>query len=398
MVYLSKILTKNNVLCYISCRFNFHFMARYWRPDIIIHTIPAMLASAVRKGYVDDSVRVIIIPQEGSERAPETIRAFYRGLEDDSVIKRVSVVYLWNKYQLEWMRENLPGVAEKSVLLGNPRLEIPEVLNRRPRRGDEFTVGFVGRFPSFANHRSRDSVADLWADRSEQNHEERCNVYRSTSNQVNALVFYADLMHTLLKDKRYRVSYRPHHEEHVSSPGLTNMRRRYRSRFSADNSYSVATWALGCNVIVSTSSASFAEFYICGVPFICIDNVESISISLNSDEYASVAAVGDEDKPRDFNSVLERIRAYSEGLASPRLNGKFEALLMEEYSFPFKGSIVQDICSFAQDKPRERSKIGVPLFFGDVFYLFRLLHSGSLTHSLNKNYFRALHRVTELNI
>jgi surface carbohydrate biosynthesis protein len=397
LLVLAGILEKKGHKVLVASRPTIHFYIRFWRPDLLVHTLPNWVGALYTKGFLSrEGPRVVVIPQEGSERADETIRALYDGFLLPGIEKVIDHIFIWNRLHYDWLKDNSRFSETQLSIVGNVRLDLAKYGGSTRKRSG--VVGFVGRFPTFNKYDLSDPVRGFWADRGGISEDASKRMQFSIATQLISMLTYADTMHNILKNEDLRVSLRPHHEEAMDNAGFRMLRERYGNRIEFDRSLSIYEWALRVDVIVSTSSASFAEAYLAGTPVICIDRMTGCEANLNIDEAASTGALEGEMLPTNRREFYDLLNRCLSGEVKVNKNIKFEAVMQDEYSWPYAGSALERAASAIDQLTPQGSgrRPRLPVLAGDAFYVLQGLRSpGGMKSSLGKHYNRLFHGIPE---
>jgi surface carbohydrate biosynthesis protein len=397
LLVLAGILEKKGHKVLVASRPTIHFYIKFWRPDLLVHTLPNWVGSLYSKGFLtQDGPRVVVIPQEGSERADETIRALYDGFLLPGIENVIDHIFVWNRLHYDWLGANSRFSESQLSIAGNVRLDLAKFGgSTRKRKG---VVGFVGRFPAFNKYDMSDPVRGFWADRGGISEAASRATQLGVTTQLISMLTYADMIHNILKNEDIRVSLRPHHEEAMDNAGFRMLRERYGDRIEFDRSFSIYEWALSVDVIVSTSSASFAEAYLAGTPVICIDRMTGCEANLNVDEAASTGALEGEMLPSNRSEFYDLLSRCLSGEIKVNKNIKFEAVMHDEYSWPYEGSALERVASTIDQLTTKGSgrRPLLPIVAGDAFYVAQGVRSpGGMKSSLGKHYNRFFHGIPE---
>lgn len=394
MLALAALLRRQGHHAVVSSRLTSHYYLKLWRPHYLIHSAPSAVGALYDRGLIAErGTRVAIIPQEGMENQDETMRAFYGGILRPGIGKCIDQVFLWNAHQYEWLRRYSSLGDERLSVIANVRLDLAKYGgSTRPRRG---VVGFIGRFPTVNKYDGSHIMLHLLADVSDRPEMVRRNRLLNLNTQVASLAAYADIIHHLMRHTDHRVSLRPHHEEAADNEGFRMLKRRYGERIEIDRGLSVYDWALGVDAIVSTTSMTFAEAYLAGTPVICIDRMTESEENVDDDEALITESYTEELMPRDNVEFYQLLGRCMDGSLQPPRNEKVEAIMREEFSWPYAGSALARIADHVHAaRPRCATRLPLgPAFGGDLIYFARLLRNNPFRPRLtiDKHYSRLFH-------
>lgn len=394
MLVLAGMLRQRGHNVVVSSRLATDFYLIFWRPHYLIHSAPNAVGALYERGLITErGPRVAIIPQEGMERQDETMRAFYGGILQPGIEKRIDHMFMWNAHQFEWLRQHSKLGGDQLSVVANVRLDLAKFGgNVRPRSG---VVGFLGRFPTLNKYDGSHIMRHLLADVSDRPEQVRNNRLLALNTQVASLVAYADIIHHLMRYTDYRVSLRPHHEEAADNEGFRMLKRRYGERIEIDRGLSIYDWSLGVDAIISTTSTAFAEAYLAGTPVICIDRMTASEGNIDDDEVSITESYADDLMPRDTPELLNVLKRCVAGSLRQTRNDKIDAVLSELFSWPYAGSAlarVADRVHAASGQCSQRFSWS-PKLGGDLIYFARLFRNNPFRPRLtiDKHYSRLFH-------
>jgi surface carbohydrate biosynthesis protein len=396
MLVLAELLRRRGHDAVVSSRVTTHFYLYFWRPHYLIHSAPNAVAALIAKGLIaENGPRVAIIPQEGMERQDNTMHAFYEGILQSGIEKFIDQVFLWNTHQYEWLRDNSTLGEQRLSIVANVRLDLAKYGgNVRPRHG---TVGFIGRFPILNKYDGSHIMCHLLADASDLPELARHNRLLNIATQVSSLAAYAEIIHHIMRHTDYRVSLRPHHEEAADNAGFRMLKRRYGNRIEIDRGLSIYDWALGVDAIVSTTSMTFAEAYLAGTPVICLDRMTESEENVDADEASITDSYADDLMPRNEAALYQVLAQCMNGKFTLGRNEKVEAIMREEFSWPYVGSALGQIADHVHAVSASCvARIPLaPKHVVELAYLPRIFQIGGMRPCwvVDKHYSRLFHGV-----
>ncbi len=402
LMVLAAILRKAGYKVVVSSRLTTFFYMRYWKPEYLVHSMPNMVAALYDKGALKkDETKVVIIPQEGMESHDDTMRAFYGGILRDEIRDVVSKIYFWNEHQRDWFIDVAKYPLEKLIVQGNARLDLAKFSGTK--RIQNGVIGFIGRFPTINKYDGSSFIRHILSDQILKTELGKKNRILWFNTQVSALAAYAEIIHYIMRETDYSVSIRPHHEEALWNEGFKSLIDRYGSRIGIDRGLSIYEWSLGMDVLISTTSMTFAEAYLAETPVIGIDKLAGCSDNLDVDEAPILSSYEEMMLPNSFDEFKELLdKCVGDNFVMPQ-NKKVEEIMKQEFLWPYNGSVLNEVAkAISSDEVKySKRKMRLPLFFGDLFYfvqLFRFcyLKRGSFYTPklvMGKHYNRLVHGV-----
>jgi surface carbohydrate biosynthesis protein len=388
----------------VSSRPSTGFLLRTWRPHALVHSQAHAIRGYYDLGLVGGEGKPLVAfsPHEGNNVSERYLNDTYRGLLDSEAPKFLLRAYHWNELNRDWFRAN-SAVPESGIwLLGNPRLDLAKFGHEESGASSRSGIGFIGRFPSLNKH---DGTTPFYHSMSAGSSDDTKEIVdfriREMSRQVAVAHWYAFLTKKLMAETDLPVSIRPHHEERPHSSGYRALQTSYGSRISIDQSLSLFDWMKNLSAMVSTSSLTMVEAYLSKTPVICIDKLSSadkIFLDIHRDEQILSELQAEDRTPTSISQTMVLIEQAAAGELKFRQSEAVDRYLMEQYNWPYKGSVLAEIADDVVDSllnmPDRRLRAYAPPMFGDLYYLFRAVMGppfGQPSLTVRKTYSRLIH-------
>ena len=237
-------------------------------------------------------------------------------------------------------------------------------------------IGFIGRFPTINKYDGSSFIRHIFSEQKFKTELGKKNRILWFNTQISALAAYAEIIHYIMRDTDYSVSIRPHHEEALWNEGFKSLKRRYGSRIIIDRGLSIYEWSLGMDVLISTTSMTFAEAYLAQTPVIGIDKLAGCSENLDADEAPILSSYEEMMLPNSYDEFKELLdKCVGDNFVMPQ-NKKVEEIMKQEFLWPYNGSVLNEVAKTipSDELKNMKSKMRLPLFFGDLFYFVQLFH------------------------
>jgi len=402
MMILAAILRKAGHKVVVSSRLTTFFYLKCWKPEYLVHSMPNAVAALYDKGALKkDETKVLNNSSRRYGNHDDTMRAFYGGILRDEIRTVISKIYFWNQHQRDWFLNTAKYPTEKLVIQGNARLDLAKFSGtKRIKNG---VIGFIGRFPTINKYDGSSFIRHMFSEQNLKTELGKKNRILWFNTQISALAAYAEIIHYIMRETDYSVSIRPHHEEALWNEGFKSLVDRYGSRIGIDRGLSIYEWSLGMDVLISTTSMTFAEAYLARTPVIGIDKLAGCSDNLDADEAPILSSYEEMMLPNSFDEFKELLdKCVGDNFVMPQ-NKMVEEIMKQEFLWPYNGSVLNEVAkAISSDEVKySKRKMRLPLFFGDLFYfvqLFRFcyLKRGSFYTPklvMGKHYNRLVHGV-----
>jgi surface carbohydrate biosynthesis protein len=394
---LSEILKSQGHDVVVSSRLSIHIYIKLWQPDYLLHSNPSAVSALIKTGLIKKSNLLVgILPQEGMESHPETIRSFYEELLHYDNSSYLHSIFIWNQYQKEWLLSNSELNSSQIEVTGNARLDLSKYGQNKKFKTKR--IGFIGRFPTLNKYDgSRNLMNFAMTVHEERSGRSRMNRLNDACKQLATATIYGEIINHILKNTDYIVSLRPHHDEASRNEAFLKLRRQFPERFEVDRGLSIYDWATSLDVIVSTVSTTFAEAYLARTPVIATDMLIANAGWADEDEKTILDSYDANLMPQSLDDCFRLIEECMSGNHAVTKTKSVDDALAKTFSWPYEGSGLKHIANQINSLTPATRKMGFKLnsilleLIALIFHFFRL--KLNLNEIRDKHYFSIINKV-----
>ncbi|MBM9577324.1 hypothetical protein JWG45_09185 [Leptospira sp. 201903070] len=348
---LGEAFKKQGYSVFLTSRTSTDYFLRLIVPDILILSHPFVLPQEKIRNLKEKGTKIYVTEVEGIVRVDHDISATY---PDYIQFSNFEKIFVWNDWSKVWLEKNRKVKPNQVIVSGCLRNDLIQHIQKK---ASNKKIGILGRFELINPFDGRHAFENLRY--MEQRHIERWHV------DLDSFLIVRDLTRFLI-DNGYKVSFRPHPNEKISSYAI--FKNFFGPSFEIDTNFDYYSWLQGLDKVVGTVSSAFLEPYLIGIPVVCIDQLFDYKGPPNLEEWRKRTREGSY-VPNTFKD-LEKLCLDSS--LAPKRSKKLDSYIYELYQMKNvskSDSLHSIVAVIAEENRLEPFRFRIPNLFSNFFRL-----------------------------
>ena len=269
-----------------------------WKP----HCIVSMVPGKSRKDLLPEAYAVYWETEGYVEDNPTNGQYFF---QNPDIFNNFDLFLIWGNYFEKDLENNIPNLNKSIVKkVGCGKFDYIKFSPSLPLKKPELrnSIGVITRFSTINHHESIPAIQNM----------HNKSTYDYVVNCCHSYFYLHKVIKEIIEQTELNISIRPHPMEDVSiyeKKIIPSFGKNNIHRFSLDTTMEIADWLPEQRVVLGSTTTSFVEAYLVGIPFINIDRLSGTE-KYNA-EWASVCRKWQESAymPESIEECISLIKA-----------------------------------------------------------------------------------------